>query len=76
MIKKAQELDFISWIKRDGSAAVKVPKDMLEDILQCNDKFQLNRLSLKHNTYVASGFNSFVVKIIGKSNNPNAKLNV
>ena len=39
MIKKAQELEFISWIKRDGSGSVKVPKDMLEDILQCNDKF-------------------------------------
>ena len=67
MTKKGKELEFISLIKRDGSGTEKVPQGMLDEIingsLSKREKFKLNRLSLSKNTWVASGFNSFVVKI-------------
>ncbi len=76
MKKKAHQLEFISWIHRDGKGTEIVPLDMLEDILENNEVFEVNNLSLKHSTFIASGFNSFVVKVIGKKDNPKAKPNV
>jgi hypothetical protein len=70
MKKLAKELEFISWIKRDGSGTKKVPKSMLkmmlENDLAKDDEFEINALSLSNKTFIASGFNSFVVLI--KSN--------
>lgn len=67
MKKKAKDLEFISWIKRDGSGTEKVPDDMLENMLNNkfskDDKYKLNVLSLSNKTFIASGFNSFVVKL-------------
>tara|TARA_R110000851_G_scaffold314677_1_gene476840 strand:- start:926 stop:1132 length:207 start_codon:yes stop_codon:yes gene_type:complete len=67
MRKKASELKFISWIKRDGSGTEQVPKSMLKMMLENditkNNEFEINSLSLSNNTYIASGFNSFVVKL-------------
>ncbi len=67
MEKKASELDFISQIKRDGSGTFKVPDDylksMLENPLMKDDLFELRRLSITEGTYIAMGFNSFVVKL-------------
>ena len=67
---KAKELEFISWIKRDGSGTEKVPEDMLENMLNNkfakDDYFRLNVLSLSNKTFIASGFNSFVVKLKNK----------
>ncbi len=67
MRKLAKELEFISRIKRDGSGTEKVTKSMLKNMLESpfskDDKFKINCLSLSNRTYIASGFNSFVVKI-------------
>jgi hypothetical protein len=67
---KAKDLEFISWIKRDGSGTEKVPDEMLENMLNSrfckDDKFKLNVLSLSNKTFIASGFNSFVVKLKNK----------
>lgn len=67
---KAKDLDFISWIKRDGSGTEPVPDDMLESMLNNkfskDDKYKLNVLSLSNKTFIASGFNSFVVKLKNK----------
>lgn len=67
---KAKDLEFISWIKRDGSGTEPVPHDMLESMLNNkfskDDKYKLNVLSLSNKTYIASGFNSFVVKLKNK----------
>ena len=64
---KAKDLDFISWIKRDGSGTEPVPDDMLESMLNNkfskDDEYKLNVLSLSNKTFIASGFNSFVVKL-------------
>lgn len=61
MILKGSRLEFISWIKRDGSGTEPITEDYLK-ILQ-DEKFEVNCLSLSQNTHIASGFNSFVVKI-------------
>jgi len=61
MDKLGKELDFISWIKRDGSGTGMVKKRLIE--LMQDDVFQVNCLSITEGTFVASGFNSFVVKL-------------
>jgi hypothetical protein len=67
MKKKAKDLIFISWIKRDGSGTEPVPDEMLENMLNNqfskDDKFNINALSMSNKTFIASGFNSFVVKL-------------
>ena len=67
MKKKAHELEFISQIKRDGSGTVKVPKGylkaMLENPLMKDEKFKIHCLSMSEKTFLAIGFNSFVVKL-------------
>ena len=61
MKKKGSDLEFISWINRDGSGTSDITKDHLE-VLQ-DEKFKLIGLSIKENTFIAHGFNSFVVRI-------------
>lgn len=61
MRKLGRELEFISWIKRDGSGTESVTEKLL-DIMQ-DDEFEVNCLSMTEGTYIASGFNSFVVKL-------------
>ena len=67
MEKVARELIFVSQIKRDGSGTFPVPesylKEMLENTLMKDDPFSLRRLSITEDTYIASGFNSFVVRL-------------
>ena len=67
MEKKAHELIFISQIRRDGSGTSKVSKSylkaMLENPLMKDEYFHVRRLSISHDTYIAIGFNSFVVKL-------------
>jgi hypothetical protein len=67
MEKFAHELEFISQIKRDGSGTKKVSKSYLKTMLTnkfCKDEpFNLICLSLTEKTFIASGFNSFVVKL-------------
>lgn len=67
MKKKAHELIFISQIKRDGSGTKKVFKKDVKFLTTnkyaMKDEFEINRLSISESTYIASGFNSYVVKL-------------
>ncbi len=74
MKKLARELIFISQINRDGSGTVSVEegylKAMLDNALMKDEPFYVQRLSMTHNTYIAMGFNSFVVKLKYIPNTP------
>lgn len=67
MKAKAHELEFISQIKRDGSGVKKVPesylRSMLENPLMNGEVYNLTPLSLTKETFIAHGFNSFIVKL-------------
>ena len=72
MKKRGKELDFISFIKRDGSGTVIIPSEWslmkpypkVDDMSYCDDiLFEINPLSLSEKTFIASGFNSFVVRL-------------
>jgi hypothetical protein len=70
MILKGKKLQFISFIKRDGSGVV-----MVRDLITLNcpkldnmsyldeDNFKIMRLSISEKTFIACGFNSFIVKL-------------
>jgi hypothetical protein len=75
MRKKGKNLEFISWIKRDGSGTIPVgtewDEDMnfpkTDDVSYLDDEyFSLTSLSLSKGTFIASGFNSWVVKLKNK----------
>lgn len=58
---KGSELIFISWIKRDGSGTDYITKE--NDMSHLDDTtFNINCLSISNSTYIASEFNSYVVK--------------
>lgn len=58
---KGKELTFISWIKRDGSGTDYITKE--NDMRHLDDTtFNINGLSLTNGTYIASEFNSYVVR--------------
>ncbi len=72
MKKKGKKLDFISFIKRDGSGTIpigaewdttkKYPK--IDEVSYLNDEvFRVKLLSMEEETFIARGFNSFVVKL-------------
>lgn len=61
---KGSELEFISRINRDGKGVVDVSKGDLGYLK--NIAFSMNRLSISNDTYIASEFNSYVVKIKAK----------
>lgn len=65
--KKAHELIFISQINRDGKGVSKVSesylKSMLENRLMKDSDFDVRVLSLSEKTFIASNFNSFVVRL-------------
>lgn len=63
MTKKASELIFISRILRDGSGVQQVLADEQKEFENSNENYKINSLSLLHKTYIASGFNSYVVKL-------------
>jgi hypothetical protein len=67
MKKKAKDLIFISQIKRDGSGTMPVSEDyikaMNENKFMKDEEFKVRRLSLTYDTFIAMGFNSFVVKL-------------
>lgn len=63
--RKAKDLEFISQINRDGSGTVPISEKYVK-LMQhekFGDNFIVHCLSLTENTYIAHGFNSFVVKI-------------
>jgi hypothetical protein len=59
MTAKKSELIFISQIKRDGTGVILNPSMPLG----FNEIYTLHTLSLTHQTFIASGFNSFIVKL-------------
>jgi hypothetical protein len=62
---KASELVFISRIKRDGSGVVPISADeqaRLAGSEHVDKTFTTTCLSITNGTYIASGFNSYVVK--------------
>lgn len=63
MIEKVtgKDLIFISQINRDGSGVSPVSESYMA-FLQ-SDKFTIKTLSFSERTYIASGFNSFVVRL-------------
>lgn len=74
MKKKGKKLEFISFIKRDGSGTIAIGTKNLKDYPQTDCvnylnevKFKLTTLSLSEETYIASEFNSFVVKLKPKT---------
>ena len=56
-----KELEFISWIKRDGTGTEPVNQDHI-DIMQ-EDEFRMSVLSLTRETFIACAMNCFVVRI-------------
>lgn len=62
---KGKELIFISRILRDGSGVEKIEHH--DQVKHLDDEgFELHCLSISNETYIASGFNSYVVKIKNK----------
>jgi hypothetical protein len=62
MYRKASELNFISWIKRDGSGVKQPP------IFTRDDDFKLYPLSIERDTYIATDtMNYFVVSLKEKT---------
>lgn len=62
----AKDLIFISRIKRDGSGVVPVTREEYKRMLTftwMKNEYFLNGLSMTEKTYIACGFNSYVVKI-------------
>lgn len=62
MKAKGSELIFISRILRDGSG-VEIIESRESMAHMHNEYFQLNRLSITCNTFIARDFNSYVVKL-------------
>ena len=63
MKKKASKLIFISRILRKGEGVRKLNDDDKEWLNEQNAKFEINCLSVICKTFIASGFNSYVVKL-------------
>ncbi|WP_296683639.1 hypothetical protein [Flavobacterium sp.] len=67
MQKYPHELEFISRIKRDGSGTEPLTESDLkhfeENSIAKSDLFNITCLSMSEKTYIASGFNSYVVKL-------------
>jgi len=61
MQKKGSQLEFISWINRNGHGTAPLPENMLQGVQ--DDTFELSRLSLSDDTFIAHGFNSYVVRL-------------
>lgn len=59
---KGKDLIFISRIERDGSGVVMI-KSQDQTSFWAETEFELNRLSISENTWIASEFNSYVVKL-------------
>ena len=67
MKAKPADLIFISQINRDGSGVKPVPESYIDAMntnpLMKDEKYKLHRLSLTEDTWLALGFNSFVVRM-------------
>lgn len=72
MRKLGKELEFISLVKRDGSGTIPVGTRWTKDTdhprtdnvsYMDKDEFEVNALSMTHKTFIASGFNTWVVRL-------------
>jgi len=67
MTKKPNEMIFISKIKPDGSGTQMVSKRELNMLnknkCMSETEFNINILSIPEETYIASGFNSYIIKL-------------
>ena len=72
MRKLGKELEFISFVKRDGSGTVAVGTEWNSDSEHPktddmsyldDDEFDIKIISLTYKTYIASGFNTWVVRL-------------
>lgn len=61
MILKGKDLIFISRIERDGSGTAAISSDHRKMI--SDEAFNMNCLSISNETWIASGFNSYVVRL-------------
>jgi len=68
MKANAKDLIFISNIMRDGKNILMIDKELQEHLEKdtIDISYDLTMLSMTYKTYIASGFNSYVVKL--KSN--------
>jgi hypothetical protein len=55
------ELEFVSWIHRDGSDVT--PMEGKDVSALAKESFRVRCLSISQRTYIASGFNSYVVRM-------------
>lgn len=66
-LKKPSELIFISQINRDGCGTQVVSEEaynaMLRNKFSAKEDYKVLPLSLSNKTYIAVGFNSYVVKL-------------
>ena len=60
MKRYGSELDFIARIGREGNC---LKKDIEQSDARDRDIFEINKLSITHGTYIASAFNSYVVRL-------------
>ena len=67
LTKEAKDLVFISRIKRDGTGIIPVGENLKELLasnpVASNETYKVFCLSKSQNTYIAIGFNSYVVKL-------------
>jgi hypothetical protein len=65
--KRAEELEFISIINRDGKGVSEVPQSYLDacktNSLMRDDYYSLHPLSITEGTFIAFNFNAYIVKI-------------
>lgn len=61
--KKGSELIFISRINADGSGVKEVDQEEIDNDWFKKEKFRMSRLSMSNGTWIASGMNSYVVKL-------------
>lgn len=61
MTKKGRELEFISRINRDGSGTTPVDDSFIEFVQE--DDFDIIRLSMTEDTWIATYVNAYVVRI-------------
>lgn len=69
MKRKANDLIFISRILGNGLGVEILSEqesEKLQDKCFIDDKYKLSCLSISNKTYLASGFNSYVVKLKNK----------
>lgn len=66
MKRYANELIFISRIKRDGTGTIPIQPDEQEELesnIFFDKNLELRCLSLTERTYITHGFNSYVVRL-------------